>query len=151
MNKATKARKYSSSKLKGLLDEVTSLEMEKTKTKMQLAARIEDCMRNRSWNKTQFAEHIRKNPSEITKWLSGTQNFTIDILLEIAHTLGVELVSLLGEQQTQVIYRREIVVKSIEVPASIQLKTPLEKGVDLFGSNFYTSQKSQSYQLLNQA
>ena len=45
MNKITKARKYNSSKLQELLDEVSPLEMEQTKTKMKLAARIEDYMK----------------------------------------------------------------------------------------------------------
>lgn len=145
MNKVTnKARKYSSSKLKELLNEITPLEMEQTKTKMQLATRIEDCMRNKGWNKSQFAEQVGKNPSEITKWLSGTQNFTIDVLTEIAHTLDVEITLLLGKPQVQVVYRKEIVVKSVEVPVFIPLTTPFEQGAD-YESCFFTTQKSQPY------
>jgi len=63
MNKITKARKYTRSKLQELLEEVTPLEMEQTKTKMQLAARIEDLMRAKGWNKSQFAQKVGKNPS----------------------------------------------------------------------------------------
>ncbi len=145
MNKVTnKARKYSSSKLKELLNEITPLEMEQTKTKMQLATRIEDCMRNKGWNKSQFAEQVGKNPSEITKWLSGTQNFTIDVLIEIAHTLGVEITLLFGKPQVQVVYRKEIVVKSVEVPVFIPLTTPYEQGAD-YESCFFTTRKSQPY------
>lgn len=151
MNKATKARKYNSSKLQELLDEVTPVEMEQTKTKMQLAARIEDFMRARGWKKSEFAEKVGKNPSEITKWLSGTQNFTVDVLTEIASALGVELTALFGKQQVQVIYRKEIVVKSIAVPTVIRLTTPYEQGVNVYGACFFTSQGvksaySQSYQ-----
>jgi transcriptional regulator with XRE-family HTH domain len=151
MNRVTKARKYNSSTLQELLDEVTPLEMEQTKVKMQLAARIEDFMRAKGWNKSQFAEKVGKNPSEITKWLSGTQNFTVDVLTEIALTLGVELTDLFGKQQVQVIYRKEIVVKSVAVPTAIKLTTPYEHGVDIFGTCFFASQRvksafSQSYQ-----
>lgn len=96
MNKATKARTYNSSKLQELLDEVDPKEMEQTKVKMQLAARVEDLMRAKGWNKSHFAEHIGKNPSEITKWLSGTHNFTIDILTEIALIFNVEVSTLVG-------------------------------------------------------
>ena len=39
-----------------------------------------------------------KQPFEITKWLSGTQNFTVDILTAIALTLGVEIADLFREQ-----------------------------------------------------
>lgn len=146
-----KARKYSSSKLKELLTEVTPLEMEQTKTKMQLAARIENCMRNKGWNKSQFAEQVGKNPSEITKWLSGTQNFTIDILTEIAQTLDVELTSLFGEPQVQVVYKKEIVVKSVEVPTSIILTTPFEQGIDYENSFLTTVKSQQQRQFLIQA
>jgi Helix-turn-helix. len=151
MNKAIKARKYSSSKLKELIDEVTPLEMEQTKTKMQLAARIEDCMRNKGWNKSQFAEQFGKNPSEITKWLSGTQNFTIDVLIEIAHTLGVELTLLLGKPQVQVIYRKEIVVKSVKVPVFVSLTTPSDRSVDLKSYSFTAKKTQTDKQYLKQA
>ncbi|HRO77015.1 MAG TPA: helix-turn-helix transcriptional regulator, partial [Crocinitomicaceae bacterium] len=136
--------------LKELLDEVTPLEMEQTKAKMQLAIRIEDCMRSKGWNKSQFAEQVGKNPSEITKWVSGTQNFTIDVLTEIAHALGVELASLLGKPQVQVIYRKEIVVKSA-VTVSIPFTTPLGQDAD-YKSSFFTTQINQPYkQNLTQA
>ncbi|HJV78942.1 MAG TPA: helix-turn-helix transcriptional regulator [Paludibacter sp.] len=152
MNKTTKARKYNSPKLQELLDEVTPLEMEQTKTKMQLAARIGDFVRVRGWNKSQFAEKVGKNPSEITKWLSGTQNFTVDVLTEIASALGVELTALFGKQQVQVVYRKEIVVKSVAVPATIKLSTPYEQGVDVYGASVFASQGFKSvYSQLYQA
>ncbi len=140
MNKTTKARKYNSSKLQELLDEVTPLEMEQTKVKMQLAARIEDFMRAKGWNKSQFAEKAGKNPSEITKWFSGTQNFTTDVLTEIASTLGVELTALFGKKQVQVIYRNEIVVKSVATQPSIVMTTPMSQGIDVYGYCLLASQ-----------
>ena len=129
MNKITKARKYNSSKLQELLDEVSPLEMEQTKTKMKLAARIEDYMRAKGWNKSQFAEKIGKNPSEITKWLSGTQNFTVDVLTEIASTFYIELTALFGKHPIPVVYIKEIVVNSVATPTAIKLITPYEHGV----------------------
>jgi transcriptional regulator with XRE-family HTH domain len=129
MNKITKARKYNNSKLQELLDEVSPLEMEQTKTKMKLAARIEDYMRAKGWNKSQFAEKVGKNPSEITKWLSGTQNFTVDVLTEIASTFDIELTALFGQHPIPVVYRKEIVVNSVATPTAIKLITPYEHGV----------------------
>lgn len=140
MNKSTKARKYNSSKLQELLDEVTPLEMEQTKVKMQLAARIEDFMRAKGWNKSQFAEKVGKNPSEITKWFSGTQNFTTDVLTEIASALGVELTALFGKKQVHVIYRKEIVVKSVVTQPTIVMTTPMSQGIDVYGYCLLASQ-----------
>lgn len=61
---------------------------------MLIAARIDDILTERKLAKIKFAELVDKNPSEITKWLSGTQNFTIDILTEIAFTLKIDIVEL---------------------------------------------------------
>jgi transcriptional regulator with XRE-family HTH domain len=144
MNKTTKARKYNSSKLQDLLDEVTPLEMEQTKVKMQLAARIEDFMRAKGWNKSQFAEKVGKNPSEITKWFSGTQNFTTDVLTAIASALGVELTALFGKMQVQVIYRKEIVVKSVATQPTIIMTTPMSQGIDVYGYCLFASQGNKS-------
>lgn len=144
MNKATKARKYNSSKLQELLDEVSPLEMEQTKVKMQLAARIEDFMRAKGWNKSQFAQKVGKNPSEITKWFSGTQNFTTDVLIEIAFALGVELTALFGKKQVQVIFRKEIVVKSVVTQPTIVMTTPMSQGIDVYGYCLLASQGNKS-------
>lgn len=144
MNKTTKARKYSSSKLQELLDEVTPLEMEQTKVKMQLAARVEDFMRAKGWNKSEFAEKVGKNPSEITKWFSGTQNFTTDVLTEIAFALGVELTALFDKKQVQMIYRKEIVVKSVAPQPTIILTTPMSLGADVYEYCLLVSQGNKS-------
>jgi len=144
MTKSTKARKYNSSKLQELFSEVTPLEMEQAKTKMQLAARIEDLMRSNGWNKSQFAEKVNKNPSEITKWFSGTQNFTTDVLTEIAFALGVDIATLFGKKQIQVIYRKEIVVRSIVTQPTIILTTPMSQDVEVYGNYLFSrNQKSE--------
>jgi len=140
MSKTTKARKYNSGTLQELLDEITPVEMEQTKVKMQLAARIEDLMRAKGWSKSQFAENVGKNPSEITKWFSGTQNFTTDVLTEIAFVLGVELAALFGKKQPQVIYRKEIVVKSEVRTPFIFSSIPLGQGGEFYGQYLYNNQ-----------
>lgn len=142
MTKVNKARKYKSSKLEALLEEVSPIEMEQSKTKMQIAARIEDFMKAKGWNKTTFAKKFDKNPSEITKWLSGTQNFTVDVLTEIASTLGVEIIDLFGRQQIQVVFRKEFVVKSIAVPTSIKVSTPYNNELDILETYKYQAFKS---------
>ncbi len=142
MSKTTKARKYNSDALQELLDEITPVEMEQTKVKMQLAARIEDFVKAKGWSKSQFAEKVGKNPSEITKWFSGTQNFTIDVLTEIAFVLGVELSVLFGKKQPQVIYRKEIVVKSEVRTPFIFSSTPPGQGGEFYGQYFFNNQNT---------
>lgn len=116
MNKSTKARKYNSPILQELFDEITPLEMEQAKNRMQLAASIEDLMINRGWSKSQLAEKLGKNPSEITKWLSGTQNFTSNVLTEIAFVFGVDVAALFGSKETVIIFKTEALLKSEAYP-----------------------------------
>jgi transcriptional regulator with XRE-family HTH domain len=112
MTKQTKARKYKSSITTELLAEIAPLEMAQTKVKMQLAAKIEDLVKAKNWTNAQFAEKLGKNASEISKWFSGTQNFTIDTLTEIASVLGVEVGRFFHKQNIQVIDKEEFVLKS---------------------------------------
>ena len=91
MNSNNKARKYKSPLIDELLKEATLLEMEQAKLKMQVASKIEDLIKSKSWSKSEFAEKVGKHPSEITKWLSGTQNFTLDILTEIVFVFKIKL------------------------------------------------------------
>jgi transcriptional regulator with XRE-family HTH domain len=82
---------YSSPLIDGLLDNITPAELQKTKVKMVLAARIDDILQQKGWTKKQFALKLSKSPSEITKWLSGTHNFTIDTLSDICHVLDMDI------------------------------------------------------------
>ena len=49
----------------------------RTRLSYDIASRIEFLMREKGMTKKQFAEALGRNPSEITKWLSGEHNFTI--------------------------------------------------------------------------
>lgn len=122
-NKKT-ARKYSSPVISELLSEITPVEKIQTNTKMTLAARLDDLITARGWGKSEFAEKVNKNPSEITKWLSGTQNFTIDTLAEIAYVLNMPVVELFAPKQVQVINKMHVVITVKEVKPSIQYVTP---------------------------
>lgn len=98
----TKAINYRSDLISGILTEISADEQEKTDKRMQLAARIYDGITAKGWNKSKFAEAMKKRPSEITKWLSGTHNFETDTLFDIEKILGIRLVNLHDERQDQV-------------------------------------------------
>jgi transcriptional regulator with XRE-family HTH domain len=119
------ARKHRSRVVSELLNEITPAEKMQTSTKMILAARLDDLISARRWGKSEFAEKVNKNPSEITKWLSGTQNFTIDTLAEIAVVLGVSVAELFTPMQVQVVNKVHIVVKVEQVQPSVPYYTPL--------------------------
>lgn len=94
MKTETKARKYSSPLLKEVLSEVSKVEKKQTLNKYTIASKLDQLLELRGWNKTTFAEKVNRHPSEITKWLSGTHNFTIDTLTQIADTFKITIAEL---------------------------------------------------------
>jgi len=85
------SKEYESAVVADLLSEITGAEQEKTDKLMHLAARIDDAIKAKGWNKSNFANAMHKHPSEITKWLSGTHNFSVKTLFEIEAVLGISL------------------------------------------------------------
>jgi ribosome-binding protein aMBF1 (putative translation factor) len=77
--------------LNELLESITPEEQEKTDKKMILAAKIANAIKAKGLKKFEFAEILGKQPSEISKWLSGTHNFTIDTLMDIERVLSIQL------------------------------------------------------------
>ncbi|KPM46586.1 helix-turn-helix domain-containing protein [Jiulongibacter sediminis] len=92
-------KKYKSSLLEELSAEIHPLEQKKTDAKMILAAKIEDAMKAKGWNRTQLMNATgQKNLSMITKWLSGTHNFTTETLVIIGQALGINLLNIQIEE-----------------------------------------------------
>ena len=82
---------YTSDTLSKILAEITPREQKRTDNRMLLAAKIKDGMNAKGWRNKQLAEALEQNPSVITKWLSGTHNFTSDTLRDIEEILGITL------------------------------------------------------------
>lgn len=75
--------------LENLLEEITPEQQARTDNKMMLAASIAYAMEAKGWNNIQLMEALgKKDPSEITRWLSGTHNFTADTLSDIGRVLN---------------------------------------------------------------
>jgi transcriptional regulator with XRE-family HTH domain len=90
MNKARKIRL-------DFLDEIrneTSPQMsEQISKRMKLAAQIDNVLMSRGLTNQEFAFMMGKKPSEITRWLSGTHNFTTETLWEIERVLKIQLLT----------------------------------------------------------
>lgn len=87
----TQPKKYRSKVLASFIADRNPAEYDKTKRNMLLAVRINEALKSKGWGKKQLAEAMHKNPSEVTKWLSGTHNFTLETLYLIESYLGVTL------------------------------------------------------------
>jgi transcriptional regulator with XRE-family HTH domain len=58
---------------------------------MNLAAKIDDVLQSRGFTNAEFAFTMGKKPSEISRWLSGTHNFTTETIWEIERVLNIQL------------------------------------------------------------
>lgn len=86
-------KELKSTLLSSLLSEIDPLEQAKTDARMEIAAKIADAIAAKGWKNKDLLEAIGRNtPSIITKWLSGTHNFTTDTLVELEKALNIELI-----------------------------------------------------------
>ncbi len=76
-----------------MLANMDELSLAKTRNRMLVAAKIADAMRSSNMNQKQLAQKMGKTESEVSEWLSGDRNFTLDTLTEIEHTLNVLLIN----------------------------------------------------------
>lgn len=94
MTKPKQATSHNSKVLDALVNEITPREQARTDNRMLLAIKIDDARKAKGWSKQVFANEMGQQPSVVSKWLSGTHNFTADTLWDIEEKLGVEFISL---------------------------------------------------------
>ncbi|MGM0497529.1 MAG: helix-turn-helix domain-containing protein [Bacteroidota bacterium] len=112
MSKKQKEEKYVSPALDELMDEIDERQYKRTEKRMILAARIDEAKRAKGWKNKDLAKMLGKNDSEISKWLSGTHNFTADTLSDLEEVLGIQLLNAKEESKTIVIQQNTITVSS---------------------------------------
>ena len=88
-----------------MLANIDELSLAKTRNRMLIAAKIADAMHSKKMNQKQLAQKMGKTESEISEWLSGDRNFTMDTLTEIGHVLGI---SLFDTESTQYSYSTKV-------------------------------------------
>ena len=89
----SKARKINLSFLEELRNETSPQMSQQITKRMKLAAQIDDALMSRGLTNQEFAFMMGKKPSEITRWLSGTHNFTTETLWEIERVLQIQLLT----------------------------------------------------------
>ena len=88
-----KARKINLDFLEELRNENSPQMSQQISKRMKLAAQIDDVLMSRGLTNQEFAFMMGKKPSEITRWLSGTHNFTTETLWEIERVLNIQLLT----------------------------------------------------------
>lgn len=118
------ARKYNSEFLDDLLGELKPNEKENLEESIQLAVHIDELVKKQGWNKLTFAEKVGQHPSVISKWLSGTHNFTHETLMNIARVFGIKSYQLLQSHSAEYTGSKEFVLTLDSLTSYIPLTTP---------------------------
>ncbi len=136
---------YSSAEMDEIYGSISPEEQERTDNRMLLAAKIDDGLKAKGWKKKDFMLAMeQKNQSVISKWLSGTHNFTMDTLTDIGRVLGINLLNLEKEIVTKnVVYhfyaQQNKVESSFEQIMSQPDSTRHTSKVSLLKSNHYNN------------
>lgn len=79
------------SALESILNGISKADLRRTESRMMIAIRIAEALRQQGLSQKDLADKLGKCPSEISKWLSGSHNFTVDTLSDIETALNIRL------------------------------------------------------------
>lgn len=115
----------------------------KTRNRMLVAAKIADAMRSCGMNQKQLAQKMGKTKSEVSEWLSGDRNFTLDTLTEIEHTLNVSLVD---TDSSRYAYSKKVDKMATIIPMFfVQTTTYAKESVTMGGYSKYKKNGTCEY------
>ncbi|MBV7530668.1 helix-turn-helix domain-containing protein [Chitinophaga sp. sic0106] len=141
-------KKHHSELLEDLVGKITPAEQEKVDYKMGIAAKIGFAMKKKGWKQIDLMKALDINsPSIISKYLSGTHNFTVDTLIEIGQALDIDLLNisleekLRGKKASKLTFTYDIVVNLNSASLKEELTQPLQTVVDEHHSYKSTSYK----------
>jgi len=152
-----KARKYSSTVVKNVLDSIDKGEYARIESRMTISAMIAKRIEELGISKIKFSELMDVQPSIVTRWLSGTHNFTIDTITDIQVKLGIKILntsvpkldtatSYLGKDHAVIVFQYEHKVSDSDTHAMCNI--PKEKEDSSFfilgSSMFYQSSQNSA-------
>ena len=85
---------------KELLDQVPKEKRRKSALSYGLARRIHEVLQRKNLSQADLARKTGKSEALVSRWLSGTHNFTIQTIAEIETALGEELLSIRQYRRT---------------------------------------------------
>lgn len=59
---------------------------------LAITEKVRLALEAKGWNKGDLAKAMDKNPSEVTKWLSGMHNLTLKSIIKMEQALGIDLI-----------------------------------------------------------
>lgn len=85
-------RKPSASLIR-IMNDIDEDKLRRTRDRMLVANRIADALKAKGISQKRFSEMTGRSESEVSEWLSGDRNFTIDTLSDIKKYLGIDLLN----------------------------------------------------------
>ncbi len=89
----SKARQYDSPILRRIEARIPKELSEQIDRRIGLAVKIAETLRARGLTNQEFAFMMGKKPSEVSRWLSGTHNFTTETLWQMERVLNVQILT----------------------------------------------------------
>lgn len=59
---------------------------------LAITEKVRLALEAKGWNKGDLANAMDKNPSEVTKWLSGMHNLTLKSIIKMEQALGIDII-----------------------------------------------------------
>lgn len=69
-----------------------------------IVTRIHSILQRKGWTQADFAKAANKKESEISRWLSGSHNFTIHTIALIEEVLGEDILSVKQYRSSKYLY-----------------------------------------------
>lgn len=86
-------RRKPSASLTRIINTIDEDKLRRTRDRMLVANKIADALNAKGISQKKFAEMTGRSESEVSEWLSGDRNFTIDTLSDIQKYLGIDLLN----------------------------------------------------------
>lgn len=86
-------RRKPSASLTKIMNNIDEDKLRRTRDRMLVANKIADALKTKGISQKRFAKMTGRSESEVSEWLSGDRNFTIDTLSDIQKYLGIDLLN----------------------------------------------------------
>jgi len=87
-------RRKPSASLTRIINNIDDDKLRRTRDRMLVAIKIADTLKAKGISQKKFAKITGRSESEVSEWLSGDRNFTIDTLSDIKKYLGLDLLNI---------------------------------------------------------
>ena len=98
---------------------------------MDIAYLLREYLKANKIENQEFAKQLKKQPSVVSKWLSGNHNFTLETISEIEAATGLEIISVLTSSDIKVPDREMVAevrnVTTLDIDKGILFRRPSQK------------------------